>query len=154
MKKPKYMEELLKIIFLWLGVAFIAVGFFAFIGVMKPKESSHVQNPILMGIIFAGLGFAYIIVSIILSAVVAKRNKLHSELIASGMHIKGIVENVYLQTGTQYGKQSPYRVVYAYSYRDKEYHCKSHFLWQKPNLEIGDSIVVYASADGKAVVNL
>jgi len=154
MKKPKYMEELLKIIFLWLGVAFIAVGFFSFAGLMKPKASSLIQNAVLMGIIFAGLGLAYMIVSFILGAAAAKRNKLHSELIATGVQVKGTIEKVYLQTGTQYGKQSPYRVVYAYTYQSEEYHCKSYFLWEKPNLAVGDSIIVYVNNDGKSTVKL
>jgi len=154
MKKPKYMEELLKTIFLWLGVAFIAMVFFCFIGVVKPKASSHVQEPILLGIIFAGLGLLFTIVSIALGVITAKKEKLHSELIASGMQVKGTVEEVYLQTGTQYGKQSPYRVVYAYSYQDKAYHCKSHFLWKKPNLAVGESIMVYVNDEGKSTVGL
>ena len=56
MKKPKYMEELLKIIFLWLGIMFVCMGALGEIGVLKPKESSVVQSPILLGIIFCYLG--------------------------------------------------------------------------------------------------
>ena len=154
MKKPKYMEELLKSIFLWLGIAFIAMGFLGFIGVMKPKESSLIQEPFLLGAVFVGLGLVFVIVSIILGIITTKKNKEHSELIANGIQVKGIIKEVYLQTGTQYGKQSPYRVVYAYTYQSEEYHCKSYFLWEKPNLAVGDSIIVYVNNDGKSTVKL
>ena len=154
MKKPKYMEELLKIIFLWLGIMFVCMGVLSFIGVLKPKSSSVIQEPILLGIYFSVIGLFFILSSVILGAITTKMNNLHSELLTSGTKIKGVVEKVYLQKYTQYGKQSPYRILYAYAYQDKIYHHKSYFIWEKPNFVTGDSIMVYANEFGKSTILL
>jgi len=154
MKKPKYMEELLKIIFLWLGVAFICMGVLSFIGVVKPKASSVIQVPTLLGFIFSVIGLFFVVASAVLGVIITKRNKVHSELLASGARINGEVEKVYLQKYTQYGKKSPYRILYVYTYQDKEYHHKSCFIWKKPNLVTGDSIMVYADEFGKSTILL
>lgn len=154
MKKPKYMEEMLKIIFLWLGVAFVCMGILAFIGVLKPKASSIVQMPTLLGIIFSGIGLFFAFISIALGVISTKRKNLHSELLASGTKIKGIVEKVYLQSYTQYGNQSPYIIQYVYTYQDKVYHHKSCFIWENPNLVIGDEIMVYVNDFGKSTILL
>lgn len=69
MNKPKYMEELLKIIFLWLGAAFIVMGLLCFIGLLKPEASSMVQEPTILGIIFTLLGIVFFIVQTILKAI-------------------------------------------------------------------------------------
>ena len=45
MKRPRYAEELLKIIFLWQGGMFIGMGILCFIGVLKPQTNSMVQEP-------------------------------------------------------------------------------------------------------------
>lgn len=154
MKKPKYMEELLKKIFLWLGAAFVCMGILAFIGVLKPHASSSVQEPTLLGIIFWGIGLFLVFLSIVLGMILAKREKLHSELLVSGTKLKGSVEKVYLQSYTQYGKQSPYRIQYVYTYQDKVYHHKSCFVWENPNLAIGDEIMVYVNDLGKSTILL
>lgn len=52
MNKPKYMEELLKIIFLGLGIAFIIMGLLSLIGVLKPTASSMIQEPTILGIVY------------------------------------------------------------------------------------------------------
>lgn len=148
------MEELLKIIFLWLGIMFVIFGILGLIGIMKPKASSMVQNHILLGIIFSLVGIAFIIVSIILRTAVREKDKLHNELLISGRKIDGVVEKVYLQTYTQYGHQSPYVVMYTFTYGDKTYHQKSYFLWEKPNLRDGDSVMVYVNDSGKSTILL
>lgn len=148
------MEELLKIIFLWLGIMFVFFGILGLIGIMKPKASSMVQNQTLLGIIFSLVGIGFIIVSIVLKVVVNRRGKLHDELLISGRKIDGVVEKVYLQTYTQYGHQSPYVILYTFTYMDKTYHHKSNFLWEKPDLREGDSIMVYVNESGKSTILL
>ena len=154
MKKPRYMEELLKIIFLWLSIMFGIFGILGLIGIMKPKASSMVQDQILLGIIFSLVGMIFIIVSIILRTAVRKKDKLHNELLISGRKIDGVVEKVYLQTYTQYGHQSPYVIMYTFTYGNKTYHHKSYFLWEKPDLMAGDSIMVYVNESGKSTILL
>ena len=96
MKKTNYMEELLKIIFLWLGVMFVCMGILSFIGVLKPQSISVLPEPTLMGIIFSMIGLFFVIASIISGAIATKMNKFHFELLASGTKINGVVEKVYL----------------------------------------------------------
>ena len=46
------MQEMLKIIFLWLGILFAGMGILVVLGVMKHKESSVIQDIVLLGIVF------------------------------------------------------------------------------------------------------
>lgn len=154
MKKPKYMQEMLKIIFLWLGIMFIGMSSLSALGVLKPKDSSAIQDPFLLGIVFFVIGIGFILMSIVLGIITFKMNRLQAELIANGTRISGKVEKVYLQSSTQYGKQSPYRVLYEYTYQGKKYHQKSSFIWKKPDLEAGDSVVVYVNDTGKSTILL
>lgn len=154
MRKPRYIEELLKLVFLWLGIAFIVMGFLCFIGVLKPKASSMTQEPTVLGTVFSLLGIAFFIVQLILKAIVSSKNKLHNELLISGTKIHGTVEKVYLQTYTQYGRKSPYRILYTYTFQGKVYHQKSDLLWDKPDFGEHDSIVVYTNGSGKSTVQL
>ena len=94
----------------------------------------------------------FIIVSVIFGRITTKRNKLQADLLANGMKLNGVVEKVYLQRSTQYGKQSPYRIEYTYTYQDKVYHHKSCFIWEKPNLVSGDCIMVYANELGESTL--
>lgn len=153
MNKPRYMEELLKIIFLWLGIAFF-MGLLCFVGIIKPKTSSMVQDPAILGIVFSLLGIVFFIVQSILKMITCKKNKLHNELIKSGIKINGTVEKVYLQKYTQYGNKSPYRILYTFTCQGKVYHHKSHLLWDKPDLMKHDLIVVYTNNLGKSTIQL
>lgn len=154
MNKPKYMEELLKIIFLWLGIAFIFCGLLSLFHILKPSVFSMVQEPTILGIIFSLLGIVFIFVQTVLQLIVTKKNKLHSELLADGTRITGIVKKVYLQKYTQYGKKCPYRILYSYTYNGEVQHHKSCFLWDKPNFAEGNSITVYANDFGKSTLML
>lgn len=154
MKKPKYTEELLGFIFLCLGIIFVAFGLLSFIGFMKPTASSLVQSIHIMGITFTSLGAAFTIAGIILKSIADSRHKLQTELVSSGRKVYGVVEKVYLQSYTCFGRQSPYRVLYSYIYDGKVYHRKSCFLWEKPDLAPGDSIVVYTDGSDKSVVEI
>lgn len=97
MKKPRYMEELLKIIFAWLGFMFICSGILCVLGGMKPSAHSMIQDPTILGGVFSALGMAFILVHFIFNVIANKKSKLYSELISKGMKIQGEVEKVYLQ---------------------------------------------------------
>ena len=152
MKKPRYTEELLKGIFLMLGIMFVVFGILEFFGIMTPKKSSMIQDTTLLGIIFGVLGICFLIVSIILRVLVSKKDKLYNELLTSGRKISGIVEKVYLQTSTQYGHQSPYVILYSFTYGNQTYHHKSKFYWEKPDLKEGDVVTVYVNESGKSMI--
>lgn len=154
MNKPRYMEELLKIVFLWLGIAFIIMGSLCFIGVVKPSANSMIQESTILGIVFSLLGITFFIMQTILKAITSFKNKSHNELLISGTKISGTVEKVYLQKYTHYGNKSPYRIRYTYTYQGKVYHHKSYLLWDKPDFTENDSIVVYANDLGKSTIQL
>lgn len=154
MSKLKYNEDLYRIIFFWLGIAFIFMGCLSYIGILKPKENSMVQNRAVLGFVFGLVGIAFLIVQIVFQVVATNKKKLHSKLIASGNKVNGVVEKVYLQKYTQYGRKCPYRCMYTYSYQGKVYRKKSYLLWEKPNLLEGDSLVVYVNDFGKSTVLL
>lgn len=154
MNKPRYMEDLFKIIFLWLGIGFVVMGELVFFGIMRPTADSVVQEPVELGTIFLWLGIAFGAVSGILKGIAFFRNKLHDKLLTEGTRLDGVVESVHLQKYTQYGKRAPYRIAYSYTYLGKDYHHKSCLLWEKPNCRVGDSITVYANNCGKSTIQL
>lgn len=153
-KKPRYTEELLKIIFLWLSISFIITGLLCFIGLLTPSADSLIQESSILGIVFSLLGIAFFVVQVILKSIASSKNRLHRELLAKGTEINGTVEKVYLQKYTQYGRQSPYRILYTYTWQDKIYHHKSCLLWNKPDFMAHDPIMVYANASGQSTIPL
>jgi len=154
MKKPKYMEGMLSLILFWLGISFAVMGILAFVGFLKPKSSSMVQEATLLGSIFFSIGVAFLLVSAVLGVIVYRRNKLHEELLVTGTRMQGTVKKVYLQTYTSYGTQSPYRVVYTYNWQGELCQRKSCLLWEKPDYKEGDTIAVYVNGDGKATIQV
>ncbi len=154
MGKPRYMEELLKKIFLWIGAAFIMMGLLCFIGVLRPTSGSTVQEPTVNGIVFLSFGIVLFIAQCILKVNVSRKNQLHSELLISGAKVNGTVEKVCLQNYAQYGSQSPYIIFYTYTYQGKVYHHKSYLFWDKPDMMEHDPIVVYANDLGQSTIQL
>ena len=154
MKKPRYMEELLKIIFAWLGFMFVCSGILCVLGVMKPSAHSMIQDPTILGIVFSALGILFLFAHFIFKGIAHRKNKIYSDLMLNGTKVQGEVEKVYLQWYVQFGKQSPYRIVYKYRYQDKEYRHKSGLLWEKPDLAAGDQVVVYVNDSGKSAMQL
>ena len=152
MNKPRYMEELLAIIFGVLGSMFIVMGMLCFVGILKPAGGSSVQNPTALGVVFSLLGIGLCVAGVILKAIAAVRGKRHEKLLAEGIRIWGRVEKVQLQAYTSFGNQSPYRIYYAYTYQRKEFHGKSSLLWEKPDVVEGDSIEVYADEFGRSTI--
>ena len=152
MTRPRYTEELLKIIFFVIGIAFIAMGFLTFAGLIGPTASSTVQVSEVLGLIFVMVGIAFLAAQGILKSIVLSKVRKREELLADGTRVNGTVEKVYLQRYTQYGRNSPYRILYSYTYQGKVYHHKTGFLWDKPDLAEQDSIVVYANGQGESTV--
>lgn len=152
MKKPTYIEDLLKIIFFWIGIAFICAAILSYLGVLRPTANSQVQDPVIMGSVFLAIGAVSAAASAILGIITGKRKRLHSELLANGVRIQGTVEQVSVQRAVQYMNQSPYILRYVYTYRGKAYHRKSCLLWKKPDLAAGDRVMVYADDFGRSTV--
>lgn len=152
MKKPMYTTKLYALIFLCLGGAFLIMGLLCFVGIAKPSTHSSVQDPMIMGSVFSLLGAAFLILHIVLWGINAAQEKRHYALLAMGTRLNGRVEKVYRQTYTHYGKKSPFRLHYTYTYQGKLYRHKSYLFWDKPNLDQGDLIVVYANECGKSTI--
>lgn len=133
---------------------FIFMGLLSYISVLKPTSYSMIQEPKMMGIAFLLLGIVFLIVQAILKVLASSKNKLHNELLINGTKINGIVENVYRQADMRYGGESPYRILYTYTWQGKVYHHNSYLLWDKPVFKVHDSIVVYANDSGQSTIQL
>ena len=112
MKKLNYTEDLLRVIFFWIGTFFLVSGILSFLGILKPAVNSGIQNPDMLGTVFSITGVLLCIISAALGIYTAKLDKLHLQLIENGTKVKGLVEKVYLQKYTRYRRQIPYRILY------------------------------------------
>ena len=97
MKKLNYTEDLLRVIFFWIGTFFLVSGVLSFLGILKPAVNSGIQNPDMLGTVFSITGVLLCIISAALGIYTAKLDKLHLQLIENGTKVKGLVEKVYLQ---------------------------------------------------------
>jgi len=152
MNHPKYMEKIYAFIFLCLGSIFFIMGLLCFIGIVKPTIHSYVQDPIQMGAIFSVVGLAFIVLQAIFRMISNARQALDISLCSNGNKLVGTIDKVYFQKNIKYGKQSPYRIYYTYSFQGIVYHHKSRLIWHKPNVNTGDSLMVYANEFGKSTV--
>ncbi len=154
MRKPRYMEELLAFIFICLGGGFVVAGLLSWLKVLTPKESSAVQNMNLMGLIFGGLGLCFVIASVILRIISRAKHSKHAALIEGGMRQSGTVEKVYIQYSTQYGRKSPYRIVYSFSLDGRKISRKSCYVWETPEYKAGDAITVFVNEAGESTIEV
>lgn len=97
MKKLNYTENLLRVIFFWIGIFFLVSGVLSFLGILKPAVNSGIQNPDMLGTVFSITGVLLCIISAALGIYTVKLDKLHLQLIENGTKVKGLVEKVYLQ---------------------------------------------------------
>lgn len=153
MNRIKYAEQLYALISMCLGCAFIVFGLLSFIGILQPTSTSIVQSQRNIGIVFLYLVSLFNCTSNF-TALASAKKKSYYELISNGIKVNGIVEKVYMQKFLQYGKKSPYRVLYSYTYGGKIYHHKSHLLWDKPYMKETDSIAVYINDSEKSAIQL
>ena len=137
MKKLNYTEDLLRVIFFWIGTFFLVSGILSFLGILKPAVNSGIQNPDMLGTVFSITGVLLCIISAALGIYTAKLDKLHLQLI---------------EKYTRYRRQIPYRILYSFTYHDKVYYHKSRLVWEKPDLKKGDLITVYVNNLGKSTV--
>ena len=151
---PRYTEELLKIIFLWIGILFTGFGVLVFFGIAGASENSMAQSRMELGIIYFTIGFAFLVVRTVLKSIVSSKVRQQDELLTSGTRVTGIVDKVYLQRFTQYGRKSPYRIAYFYVFQGMTYHHKTGLLWEKPVFAAQDSILVCANDRGESTVLL
>ena len=56
MKKLNYTEDLLRVIFFWIGIFFLVSGVLSFLGILKPAVNSGIQNPDMLGTVFSITG--------------------------------------------------------------------------------------------------
>ena len=60
MKKLNYTEDLLRVIFFWIGTFFLVSGILSFLGILKPAVNSGIQNPDMLGTVFSITGSAFV----------------------------------------------------------------------------------------------
>lgn len=155
MKEPRYAEDVLKIIFLWIGIAFIAGGLlFSLFGVLQSEAYSEGQEFNENGIAFLVFGIVFIIIQSVQRGIASRKKKSHNELLIRGTKVYGTVEKVCLQNSVRYGGKYPYVVFYTYTCQGKVYHGESYLLWEVPDVKEQDSIAVYTDNSGKSTVQL
>lgn len=152
MRNPKYVSKLFSQIFLILAVLFLLMGILLFFGVMSPSKSSMVQDASIMATVFSIIGGLFAVAAFILSWISVLKNKLHNTLHSEGINIKGYVESVKRIKSISYGRQSPYRIYYAYSFDGNTFNKKSYLLWDKPRQNKGDEIDVYVDKMGHSTI--
>ena len=72
MKKLNYTEDLLRVIFFWIGTFFLVSGILSFLGILKPAVNSGIQNPDMLGTVFSITGVLLCIISAALGIYTAK----------------------------------------------------------------------------------
>ena len=153
MNEPRYPEDVFKIIWLWLGIVFTAMGLL-FVCVIRPGIHSTGQEPDVNDVILLVFGAIFLIAYFVLRGIAARKKKLHNELLASGTKVDGTVEKVCQQNTVRYGGKYPYIIFYTYQYQGKVYHGESSLFWDRPAVMEQDSIVVYANDSGDSTIQL
>ena len=87
MKKLNYTEDLLRVIFFWIGIFFLVSGVLSFLGILKPAVNSGIRNPDMLGTVFSIAGVLLCIISAALGIYTAKLDKLHIQLIENGTKV-------------------------------------------------------------------
>ena len=113
MNEPRYPEDVFKTIWLWIGIAFIAMGLLNFIIVFMSAVESAGQEPNINGVIILVIGAMFLIAQSVLRGIASRKKKLHNELLANGNRINGTVEKVCVEMGVRYAGKTPY-IVYLY----------------------------------------
>ena len=90
MKKLNYTEDLLRVIFSWIGIFFLVSGVLSFLGILKPAVNSGIQNPDMLGTVFSITGVLLCIISAALGIYTAKLDKLHLQLIENGTKLDAV----------------------------------------------------------------
>ena len=90
MKKLNYTEDLLRVIFFWIGTFFLVSGILSFLGILKPAVNSGIQNPDMLGTVFSITGVLLCIISAALGIYTAKLDKLHLQLIEKWYKSEGL----------------------------------------------------------------
>ena len=154
MKKPEYLEDLLKTVSLWLAFGFVCFSALCYAGLLRPTSASMIREPSLMGHFFLLIGSIFAAVCFILWRIAARKRRLRSELLQCGTRIPGIIEMVYQKNTVRYDQRSPYVIQYRYTYQDTLHYGKSCFLWEKPKQAPGDAVTVYTDDLGNSTIVL
>lgn len=153
MKYPKYREKCYALVFLYLSFAFLIMGVLCIAGITKPTVYSKVQDSVVMGVLFCIIGAVFLILQLGLRAISTAHEKLHNELLANGLKLSATVEKVTSLKLVRINHKTPFQIRYTYCHHEKTYHHKSHLIWDKPSLNKGDEITIYANNLGKSTLD-
>lgn len=154
MKKPLYRSGIITWVFLSLGLTFPIFGYLSYVTILKPTPQSKVQDPHLMGLIFYAMGGLFLVATLLMMLINYKREKLRNKLILNEQKIVGHVEKISLLRSVSFGTKNPYQVHYTFWHEGNEIHKKSHLLWEKPSINVGDTINVYINEKGQVACDL
>ncbi len=154
MKKSNSMDMVICALFLWIGVGFIGLSLLAFGGVMTFSTESAIQDPIVAGYVFAGVGAIMCISQAVFRIMKKRQDGIEEEIIARGMLVNATVERVEYQSQIRVMKKSPYIIYYNYQFGGKIISKKSKYIWEKPNYKMGDYIEVYVDDIGRIALKI
>ena len=100
-EKLNYTEDLLRVIFFWIGTFFLVSGILSFLGILKPAVNSGIQNPDMLGTVFSITGVLLCIISAALGIYTAKLDKLHLQLIEKWYKSEGLGRKSIFAKNTQ-----------------------------------------------------
>ena len=154
MKNPKTMEGLLAMLLLVLGGVFAVCGGLVLLGVMTPSARSQIQDPVVLGSVFAALGAGMAAVGGALCAAARAKRRRDARIFAEGQRSNATVERVRLQGFVRWNRRSPYRIGYVYAFEGQERHAQSNLLWEKPAVSAGDRIEIYVDECGRSAMHV
>lgn len=145
MKRPNSTMQILGIVFIILGVAFIGAGYLNKAGIL-PTSTHSKSDP---AVIFPIVGIAFLAAGLIFFFVPLYREKKLKMLKSTGIRLHGTVTGIKQLPYTQMGKKHPYIIYFSYEHSGNKYEGKSHLIWDKPSISEGDAIVVYIDQHNK-----
>ncbi len=154
MKSPKYITDMFAFVLFHLGVMFLLFGGLTAFGFMGATESSLIQDRESLALTFAVLGSGMLSLIAVVDYYSCKWESLHNELLESGRKITANVDSVKRLSMLKLNRKSPYRVYCTFTHDGVTCQGKSQLIWQKPTLQVGDSVNVYVNDKGQSAVEL
>ncbi|MFW5667905.1 MAG: hypothetical protein ACOCM4_01475 [Acetivibrio ethanolgignens] len=143
MKKPDSYTQFLGILFGLMGPLWLLLGILCRLGIMTASSDSNLDPAGK----FLWLGAVLLFVGLFCRVLARYQRKKEKQLRQDGIRVKAAVTGVKHLFFTQWGKESPYRIYFTYSYNGTIYKGKSHLLWEKPEVDIGENLSIYIDSD-------
>ncbi len=154
MKKLNNVPVLFALITFLISIPFLIMGFLGLTGNITMSENSEIQDPVVLGTIFWAVGFLNLIIATIIIFIYSVKKRKINNLLVNGTRVTGTVEKIEYKQNIRVNGKSPYVVHYSFSDNGIVYNKKSSYIYELPNLKIGEYIDVYTDGKGNSAVEL